>query len=112
MPQELIKRTSGLSLAYTGKEANSSAQILSDNKYMAAMNRFNIVINEHPKSKFTPEALYRTSEIYYSIGMIEESTKTASILGHNFPNSEWYKFSYNNLVKQEKKSIFSKILNK
>ena len=81
-------------------------------KYTAALNRYKLIINDFSETKFTPEALYRTSEIYYSIGMIEESTKTASILGHNFPNSEWYKFSYNNLVKQEKKSIFSKILNK
>ena len=81
-------------------------------KFTAALNRYNIVINDYSETKFTPEALYRISEIYYSIGMLEESTKTAAILGHNYPKSEWYKFSYNNLSKKEKNSILSETINK
>ena len=42
--------------------------------------------------------------------MIEASTKTAAILGHNFPNSQWYEFSYNNLLKKEKKFLFLTLL--
>ncbi len=87
-----------------------------DKKYTAALNRYKIVVDEFSETKFTPEALYRISEIYYSIGMIEESTDTAAILGHNYPKSKWYKFSYENLTKKEKESIFSssidKLLNK
>ena len=81
-------------------------------KYTAALNRYKAVIEDFSETKFTPEALYRISEIYYSIGMIEESTKTAAILGHNYPNSEWYEFSYNNLIKQDKESIFSNTISK
>ena len=59
------------------------------------------------------EALYRISEIYYSIGMFDESTKTVAILGYNYPKSEWYKFGYNNLSDDDKKnSIFSNPLRK
>ena len=85
-------------------------------KYTAALNRYKIVVEDFSETKFTPEALYRISEIYYSIGMTEQSIKTAAILGHNYPKSEWYKLSYNNLNKQDKESIFSnpikKIFNK
>jgi len=81
-------------------------------KYTAALNRYKIVVDEFSETKFTPEALYRISEIYFSIGMIEESTKTAAILGHNYPESEWYKFSYNNLSNKDEGSLFSKTLDK
>ena len=81
-------------------------------KYTAALNRYNIVIDDFSETKFTPEALYRISEIYYSIGMIEESTKTAAILGHNYPKSKWYELSYNNLIKQNEDSIFSNSIDK
>jgi len=82
-------------------------------KYTASLNRYNIVVNNFSETKFTPEALYRISEIYYSIGMIDESKKTAAILGHNYPKSEWYKFSYDNLSKQQKnKSIFANSIGK
>lgn len=80
-------------------------------KYTAALNRYKIIVNEYSETKFTPEALYRISEIYYSIGMIEEATKTAAILGHNYPKSEWYNLSYKNLSDKEE-SVFSEALDK
>ena len=52
-----------------------------NNKYTAALNRFKLVIEKYSMTKFTPEALHRMVEIYYSIGLIEdESLKIASIL--------------------------------
>ncbi len=83
-----------------------------DNKYTAALNRYKIVVNNFSETKFVAEALYRISEIYLSIGMIEESKKTAAILGHNYPDSEWYEYIYNNLTNQKKETIFSKSLKK
>lgn len=81
-------------------------------KYTAALNRYSIVVEDFDETKFTPEALYRISEIYYSLGLIEESTKTASILGHNYPRSEWYEFSYKNLVKKNEDSFFNNSIKK
>jgi outer membrane protein assembly factor BamD len=81
-------------------------------KYTAALNRYKIVVNNFEETKFIPEALYRISEIYYSIGMIEDSKKTAAILGYNYPKSEWYKSSYQNLINQNKKSLFSNPIDK
>ena len=81
-------------------------------KYTAALNRYKIVVNDFEETKFVPEALYRISEIYLSLGMTEDSKKTAAILGHNYPDSEWYKYIYEDLTKQAKDSIFSNTINK
>ena len=83
-----------------------------EKKYTAALNRYKTVVNSFDETKFVPEALYRISEIYLSIGMIEDSRKTAAILGHNYPDSEWYNYIYENLTTQNKDSIFSKSINK
>ena len=72
---------------------------LNNKKYIAALNRFKIVINEFSITKFTPEALHRMVEAYYQMGMYEESYNTAALLGYNYPDSKWYKLSYN-LVEQ------------
>ncbi len=85
---------------------------LSEKKYTAALNRFKVVIEEYSTTKFTPEALHRMVEAYYYMGMEEDSIKTASILGHNYPNSKWYKYSYNLIKKIENKdSLFEKVKN-
>ena len=62
-----------------------------EKKYTAALNRFKIIIDDYSMTKFTPEALHRMVEIYYEIGMYDESYKLASVLGHNYPESKWYK---------------------
>ena len=77
-----------------------------DKKYSAALNRYKIVVNDFEETKFISEALYRISEIYYSLGMVEDAKKFTSILGYNYPNSKWYKFSYDELTKKKNKSLF------
>jgi len=80
-------------------------------KYTAALNRYKIVINNFSNTKFTPEALYRITEIYMTLGLIEEATNTASVLGYNYPKSEWYELSYNLINKKNKSNKFFKKLN-
>ena len=72
---------------------------LDNKKYFAALNRFKIVVDEFSMTKFTPEALHRMVEIYYEMGMYEDSNNTAALLGYNYPESKWYKYSYK-LVEQ------------
>jgi outer membrane protein assembly factor BamD len=74
-------------------------------KYSAALNRYKIVINDYEETKFISEALYRVSEIYYSLGMLDDAKKFTSILGYNYPNSEWFKLSYNNLTNKNEGNI-------
>tara|TARA_B100001287_G_scaffold261136_1_gene249865 strand:- start:93 stop:893 length:801 start_codon:yes stop_codon:yes gene_type:complete len=83
---------------------------LKQKKYTAALNRFKIIIEDFSVTKFVPEALYRTVEAYHHMGMNEESIKVASVLGHNYPNSKWYEYSYN-LIKdiEKKENLFSKL---
>ncbi len=83
-----------------------------EKKYTAALNRYKVVINSFQETKFAPEALYRISEIYLSIGMREESEKNAALLGYNYPESTWYKFIYNDLTNQNNETIFSKSIGK
>ena len=72
---------------------------LNNQKHIAALNRFKVVVDEFSFTKFTPEALHRMVEAYYEMGMYEESYNTAALLSYNYPKSKWYKYSYN-LVKQ------------
>ncbi len=85
---------------------------LNNKKYIAALNRFKIVVDEFSITKFTPEALHRMVEAYYEMGMYEESYNMAALLGYNYPNSKWYKYSYN-LVKQieDEETFLKKIRN-
>ena len=83
-----------------------------EKKYTSALNRYKVVIDSFQETKFAPEALYRVSEIYLSIGMKEESKKNASILGYNYPQSTWYKLIYNDLTNQNNQTLFSKSISK
>ena len=63
-------------------------------KWVAAINRFKIVINDYETTIYTEEALHRLVEIHYKIGLQEEAKKYASLLGYNHLSSKWYKKSY------------------
>ncbi len=84
---------------------------LKEKKYTAALNRFKIVIEKFSMTKFTPEALHRMVESYYEMGMYEESFNTASVLGHNYPESTWYNYSYSLIKKIENESFLNKLKN-
>ena len=78
-------------------------------KYTAALNRYKTVIDNFSNTKFIPEALYRTTEIYISLGLKEEAYNTAAVLGHNYPKSQWYKLSYNLVnASPESRNFFKK----
>jgi len=73
-----------------------------NDKFLAALNRFKIVVSDYSVTKFTPEALHRMVEIYYKLGMRKEAINTAAVIGHNYPESKWYEHSYNLLKEKEK----------
>ncbi len=79
------------------------------NKWIAAINRYKIVIVDYDETIFVEEALHRLVEINYKIGLMEESKKYAKILGYNYMSSEWYKKSYKvfnkNYVELDQKKI-------
>ena len=63
-------------------------------KWIAAINRFRTVTDVYDTTIYVEEALHRLVEIYYIIGLEEESKKYANLLGYNYMSSEWYEKSY------------------
>ena len=55
------------------------------------------------------EALHRLVEIYFRIGLIDESKKYASLLGYNYQSGDWYEHSYRVFNKNYKKGMSSSI---
>ncbi len=64
------------------------------NKWIAAINRFKLVIEEYDQTIYVEEALHRLVEINYKIGLVEEAKLYANLLGYNYQSGEWYKKSY------------------
>jgi len=79
-----------------GKEMAIGRFYLQRDQHLAAINRFrNVIENENfQRTTHVPEALHRLVEAYLSVGMTEEAQRMASILGYNFPGSEWYQRTY------------------
>ena len=63
-------------------------------KWIPAINRFRSVIDDYDTTIYVEEALHRLVEVYYTIGLINESKKYANILGYNYGSSRWYETSY------------------
>lgn len=80
-----------------GKEMKVGRFYLKRSAYVAAINRFKKVITDYQTTSHTPEALHRLTEAYLALGIRSEAQTAAAILGHNFPNSSWYKDAYTTL---------------
>jgi len=77
-----------------GKEMSIGRYYLKQNQHLAAIGRFRNVVSDYETTSQTEEALHRLVESYVSIGVIQEAKLVGSVLGHNYPNSEWYADSY------------------
>jgi outer membrane protein assembly factor BamD len=62
--------------------------------YVGAINRFRTVVDRYQTTSHVPEAQHRLIEAYLALGLTQEAAKTAAVLGHNFPGSQWYADSY------------------
>jgi len=98
------------------KEMYLGRHYIKKEKWVAAINRFKIVLNDYDTTIYTEEAIHRLVEIHYKIGLEGEAKKYASLLGYNYLSSEWYKKTYSILnkeyktlkVENEKKSLKEK----
>jgi len=79
-----------------GKEMTVGRFYQRANQPLAAINRYKTVINSEAfqRSSHTPEALYRLVEVNLALGLTEEATRNAAVLGHNYPGSPWYAEAY------------------
>ena len=81
-------------------------------KWIPSINRFRKVIDDYSQTIYVEEALHRLVEVHYTLGLVDEATKYANLLGYNYQSSEWYKKTYGffnktyekNRLKQEKKN--------
>ena len=76
---------------------------LKKEKWIPAINRFKKVVEDFETTIFAEEALHRLVEVYYKIGLVEESKKYAITLGYNYQSGEWYENSYQVFNKNYKK---------
>ncbi len=100
------------------KEMYLARYYLQREKWIPAINRFKVVVNDYETTIFVEEALYRLVELHYKIGLLNEAQKYASLLGYNYQSSKWYEASYKilnkeyNIRKIEKNSEKETILKK
>ncbi len=83
-----------------GKEMEVGRYYLERRHYIAALNRFREVVNSYETTRHVEEALYRLTEAYLTLGLLEEARNAAALLGFNYPNSSWYRQSYELLRRQ------------
>ena len=78
-------------------------------KWISAINRFRVVVDDYDTTIFAEEAIHRLVEIYYIIGIESEAKKYANLLGYNYQSSEWYEKSFIIFNKKYKKNIIKDI---
>lgn len=77
-----------------GKEMQVGRYYLERRNYPGAINRFRNVVAEYQTTRHIEEALARLTEAYLAMGITDEAQTAAAVLGHNFPDSQWYEDSY------------------
>ena len=77
-----------------GKEMDTARYYQKKRDYIAAINRFKVVITQYQTTRHVEEALMRLTESYMTLGIVNEAQTAAAVLGHNFPDSPWYKDAY------------------
>jgi len=77
-----------------GKEMEIGRYYLNRRDFTGAINRFKVVVTQYQTTRHVEEALMRLTEGYMALGIVHEAQTAAAILGHNFPNSRWYKEAY------------------
>jgi len=102
------------------KELYVAKYYLTKGKWIPALNRLKVIIEEYDETVYVEEALHRLVEVHYKIGLVEESKKYAKLLGYNYLSGKWYKQSYkifdkdyysqNSKIKKKEKSKIIKSL--
>src|SRR5690348_15024192 len=98
-PDTKYARDAKLKLDFTrdhlaGKEMEIGRYYLKRREYLAAMNRFKRVVDNYQTTTHVPEALERLVEINLALGLTNEATENAAVLGYNYPGSQWYSDAY------------------
>ena len=76
------------------KEMDIGRYYLDRHQYVGAINRFKTVVQNYQTTRHIEEALERLTEAYFAMGIVDEAQTAAAVLGHNYPESRWYKDAY------------------
>jgi outer membrane protein assembly factor BamD len=76
------------------KEMNIGRWYQEKMDFTGAINRFKVVVTQYQRTRHVEEALERLTECYLALGIVNEAQTAAAVLGHNFPDSPWYKDAY------------------
>jgi outer membrane protein assembly factor BamD len=77
-----------------GKEMFIGRYYFDKKKWIPAINRFRIVVDNYETTIYVEEAIHRLVEIYYILGIETEAKKYANLLGYNYQSSQWYENSF------------------
>jgi len=77
-----------------GKEMSIGRYYMERRDFTGAINRFKLVVTRYQTTRHVEEALLRLTESYMALGIVSEAQTSAAVLGHNFPDSRWYKDAY------------------
>jgi outer membrane protein assembly factor BamD len=77
-----------------GKEMQIGRYYLERREYVAGIKRFRLVVEAFSDTRHVEEALARLTEAYFAMGLASEAQTAAAVLGHNYPDSQWYRDSY------------------
>ncbi len=78
-----------------GREMMIGRYYMERRDFSGAINRFKVVVTRYQTTRHVEEALLRLTEAYMALGIVGEAQTSAAVLGHNFPDSRWYKDAYN-----------------
>ena len=90
------------------KEMSVARFYMKTEKWIPALNRLKVVVDQYDRTVFVEEALHRLVEIYYRLGLEDEAKQAASILGYNYKSGNWYKRSYKVFNKKYKSKRIKK----
>jgi outer membrane protein assembly factor BamD len=109
-PESRYSRDAGIKRDLTldhlaGKEMEIGRYYLHRNELNAAVNRFLTVVKDYQTTTHTPEALERLVECYMTLGLRDQATKVAAVLGYNYPGSKWYESAFKLLDDSQRKKV-------
>ena len=87
------------------KEMYIASHYMKKKKWIASINRYKNVVKQYDKTIYVEEALHRLVELYYTIGLENESKKYAALLGNNYQSSKWYEKTYKIFDKKYKSKL-------
>ncbi|MDR1267812.1 MAG: outer membrane protein assembly factor BamD [Holosporales bacterium] len=89
--KDALKKTKKLARLLASHEMEVGRFYEQSGNFLAALERFRVVLASYPDTLQSEEAAYRAVECYLNLGLEEEARKIRSLLQKNAPKSIWLK---------------------